>query len=71
MKGYRVYPGQNQQLFTNAGLRPGDLVTSVNGVALDDPQKSLQMLNDLSKAHDVTVVVDRDGKPQTLNFTLN
>ena len=71
MKGYRVYPGQNQALFANAGLRPGDLVTSVNGIQLDDTQKALQMLNDLSKAGNVTVVVDRGGQPQTLNVTFN
>ncbi|TXH04928.1 MAG: type II secretion system protein GspC [Nevskiaceae bacterium] len=71
MRGYRVYPGQNQALFNTAGLRPGDLVTSVNGIELDDTQKALQMLNDLSKASSVTVVVERAGQPQTLNVSFN
>jgi general secretion pathway protein C len=71
MKGYRVYPGQNQALFANAGLRPGDLVTSVNGIQLDDTQKALQMLNDLSKAGSVSVVVDRGGQLQTINVSFN
>ena len=71
MKGYRIYPGQNQALFANAGLRPGDLVTSVNGIQLDDTQKALQMLNDLSKASNVSVVVERGGQPQTLNVSFN
>src|SRR5690348_629205 len=31
LKGYRVYPGKDRSVFTAAGLRPGDLVTSVNG----------------------------------------
>ena len=71
MKGYRVYPGQNQTLFNNAGLRPGDLVTSVNGIQLDDTQKAMQMLSDLSKAGSVSVVIDRGGQPQTINVTFN
>lgn len=71
MKGYRVYPGQNQALFANAGLRPGDLVTSVNGIQLNDTQKALQMLNDLSKASSISVVVERGGQPQTLNVSFN
>ncbi len=71
MKGYRVYPGQNQTLFNNAGLRPGDLVTAVNGVPLDDTQKAMQMLSDLSKAGSVSVVIDRGGQPQTINVSFN
>jgi general secretion pathway protein C len=71
MKGYRVYPGQNQALFNNAGLRPGDLVTSVNGIQLDDTQKAMQMLSDLSKAGSVSVVVDRGGQSQTINVSFN
>lgn len=71
MKGYRVYPGQNQTLFNNAGLRPGDLVTSVNGVQLDDTQKAMQMLSDLSKAGSANLVVDRGGQSQTINVSFN
>lgn len=71
MKGYRVYPGQNQALFNGAGLHPGDLVTAVNGVQLDDTQKAMQMLTDLSKAGSVSVVLDRGGQPQTINVSFN
>lgn len=71
MKGYRVYPGQNQALFNNAGLRPGDLVTSINGLVLDDPQKAMQMISDLSKAGSISVVIDRGGQPQTINVSFN
>src|SRR6185503_21059375 len=59
LKGYRVYPGRDRAAFTAAGLRPGDLVTSVNGVQLDDPAKALQMLGDLSQAGQVNLVVER------------
>jgi general secretion pathway protein C len=71
MRGFRVYPGQKQNLFNGTGLQPGDLVTSVNGVQLDDTQKALQMLNDLSKAGNVSVVVDRGGQSQTINVSFN
>lgn len=71
MKGYRVYPGQNQSLFNNAGLHPGDLVTSVNGIQLSDTQKAMQMLSDLSKAGSANLVIDRGGQPQTINVNFN
>ena len=71
LHGYRVYPGKNASVFTNTGLRAGDLVTSVNGITLDDTQKALQMLNDLSKSGSVSLTVDRGGQTQTINVSFN
>lgn len=71
LHGYRVYPGKNASVFTNAGLKPGDLVTAVNGTAMDDTKKALQMLNDLSKASNVSLTIDRGGQLQTINVTFN
>jgi general secretion pathway protein C len=71
LHGYRIYPGKNTAVFNSAGLKPGDLVTSVNGVGLDDTQKALQMLNDLSKANSVSLTVDRGGQLQTINVNFN
>jgi len=70
LKGYRIYPGRDRSAFTQAGLRPGDLVTSVNGVQLDDPAKALQLLSDLSQAGQVTLVVERGGQAQTISLNL-
>lgn len=71
LHGYRVYPGKNVSTFANAGLRPGDLVTAVNGTPLDDTQKALQMLNELSRAGSVSLTVDRGGQTQTINVSFN
>ena len=71
LKGYRVYPGRDRSMFTNIGLRPGDLVTAVNGIQLDDGQKALQTLNELKQAGSVTLTIERGGQVQTLNVSLN
>jgi len=71
LKGYRVYPGRDRSAFSAAGLRPGDLVTSVNGVQLDDPAKALQMLGDLSTAGQVNLVVERGGQSQNISINLS
>lgn len=71
MRGYRIYPGRNRGIFSTAGLRPGDLVTAVNGVELDDPAKSLQLLGDLSQASNLSVTIERGGNQQTINVNLN
>ena len=71
MKGYRVYPGRDRAAFTAAGLRPGDLVTAVNGVQLDDPAKALQLLGDLGQSGQVNLVVDRGGQSQNISINLS
>lgn len=69
--GYRIFPGRDHAVFQAAGLRAGDVVTAVNGVQLDDPAKSLQLLSDLSQASSVTLTVQRGGESQTINVNLS
>lgn len=69
LAGYRIYPGRDRTVFTAAGLRPGDVVTSVNGVALNDPGRAMQTLSELSQSSQINITVDRGGQPQ--NFTLS
>lgn len=71
MKGYRIYPGRKRELFKEAGLRPGDIVTSVNGVALDDPGKGFQLLGDLSSAQQLNLQIERGGQTQSVSVNLN
>jgi general secretion pathway protein C len=71
LRGYRVYPGRDRTIFGAVGLRPGDLVTQVNGIQLNDANTALQMLGQLSSASNLTVVVERGGQQQTLNVNLN
>lgn len=68
-RGYRVYPGRNRQQFAKLGLQPGDLVLSINGTALDDPQRGMEIFNTMSTSDRVSVTVERNGQPQEL--TLN
>jgi general secretion pathway protein C len=68
-RGYRVYPGRNRQQFAKLGLQPGDLVLSINGTPLDDPQRGLEVFNTLSASDRVSVTIERNGQAQEL--TLN
>jgi general secretion pathway protein C len=65
-RGYRVYPGRNRQQFTRLGLHPGDLVMSINGTPLDDPQRGMEIFRSISSADQVRVTIERNGKPQEL-----
>ncbi|HKE45586.1 MAG TPA: type II secretion system protein GspC [Steroidobacteraceae bacterium] len=69
-RGYRVYPGRNRQQFTRLGLRPGDLVMSINGTPLDDPQRGMEIFRSIGSADQVRVTVERNGKPQELTLNM-
>lgn len=71
LHGYRIYPGKDRSIFSQVGLRPGDLVTQVNGVQLDDASKALKMLSELKDVNQLNLVVERGGQAQTINVNLN
>ena len=67
-QGYRVYPGRDRQRFTALGLRPGDLITQINGVALDDPARGMEIFRSLGDASQVSVTLERSGQAQVLSL---
>jgi general secretion pathway protein C len=70
LKGYRIYPGPNRQQFAALGLRAGDLVTEINGVALNNPAQGMEVFRSLGGASQVTLTVERDGQPQVLSLNM-
>ncbi|MGE0030291.1 MAG: type II secretion system protein GspC [Steroidobacteraceae bacterium] len=67
LRGYRVYPGRNRAQFARLGLQPGDLVTAVNGAALDDPNRGLEILRGIGAGTAVMLSIDRNGQQQQLS----
>lgn len=66
LRGYRVYPGRNRAQFSGLGLQPGDLVLAVNGAALDDPNRGLEILRGVGQGTAVTLTVERGGQQQQI-----
>lgn len=70
LKGYRVTPGRDRRLFNRVGLRPGDVVTSVNGVPLSDPAQMGKLFDQLATARRLDVTVERGGQQSQLSLDL-
>jgi len=68
LRGYRVYPGRNRAQFAGLGLQPGDLVMAVNGAALDDPNRGLEILRGVGQGSAVTLTVERGGQQQQITI---
>lgn len=70
LQGYRVNPGDERELFARAGLRPGDVVTQVNGLPLSDPSQLGELMQQFTSSPRVDVTVERAGRPVTLTLDL-
>lgn len=66
MVGFRVNPGRRREEFAAIGLQPGDIVTDVNGTAMNDPSKGIQVFEALGESTQATVTVLRGGNPEVL-----
>ena len=60
--GIRLYPGPNSSLFARVGLRPGDLLTAVNGVKLINPLQGYNLIERFANQHvPIVLSIERNG----------
>jgi len=69
-RGYRIYPGRNRAAFTRLGLRPGDLVTAINGTPLDDPSRGQEVFRTIGSSTEAHITVLRNGQQQDLTLNM-
>ncbi len=69
VRGVLVYPVADGAPLRKLGLVPGDLVTAINGMPLDDLQRNQEAFQTLKASDAPMVTVMRQGK--TLTLTLN
>ncbi|MCG5500730.1 type II secretion system protein GspC [Ectothiorhodospira lacustris] len=70
MKGFAVSPRRDPALFRQAGLRPGDVVTGINGTpisAVTDPQA---LMAELAQATEVRLDLERQGRAMSLTLPI-
>jgi general secretion pathway protein C len=70
LTGVRVSTGMDTALMSQIGLRPGDIVTAVNGAPVDSLARGQQIIEGLRTAASARVTVLRDGKPTDITITL-
>ncbi len=69
--GFLVRKLNRSSLLTQMGIKPGDVILRVNNMALDSPEKALQILQQLREARQLTVDLERKDKPMTFAYEIN
>lgn len=70
MTGVRLSTGTDASLMNQMGLRPGDVVTAVNGAPVDSLARGQQIIEGLRNASSARVTVLRDGRPTDVTISL-
>ena len=65
------FAGRDRRAFASLGLRPGDLVTEINGMALNNPAQGMEAFSTLSDATQVTLTLERNGQPVSLSVDVS
>jgi general secretion pathway protein C len=69
IRGFQVFPGSRKSAFTKWGLQPGDVLTSLDGAALVDPDQVQLLLGTLSEGAALSASVRRsDGSIAQLSL---
>jgi general secretion pathway protein C len=68
--GMRLLGVKPNTLLGQLGMQNGDVLTSINGFEMNDPQKMLEAYSKLMRADKLTATVVRGGKPVNLEYAI-
>ncbi len=69
-EGFRMIGMGSGSLFSDIGFANGDVIQAVNGDKIDSPNKALSLYDALKNKARLTVLIERDGQPKTLRYTI-
>jgi hypothetical protein len=67
--GFKIMSLQGDS-WRGVDLKPGDVVTKVNGFPIERPEQALEVFQSLDVASELRVGVERDGVPHELHYSI-
>jgi general secretion pathway protein C len=65
-----VSPGKQREQFEQLGFKQGDLVTGINGIALDDPANTMRLYQTMRTASEAVFELEREGESLSISVQL-
>jgi type II secretion system protein C len=69
-RGFRIANLRDPNFWAGVDLKPGDVVTAVNGFPIEHPEQAQTAFESLQVASELKVAYDRDGKPRELVYAI-
>lgn len=70
ISGYKIFAIKPGSVYTEIGLKNGDIINNINGIEIDSPEKALQLLAQLKSENDFQIDLVRNGQPKTYSYRL-
>ena len=71
IQGYRIYPGSDRHTFKSLGLRPGDLVTEIDGQPLTDSVVAFGLFEKALSGQAVQFSILRGDEPKKIEIKVD
>jgi len=68
--GFKLFSIRPGSLYSKIGIKNGDVISRINGYEITSPDKALEIYSKLKDAKQITVDLNRRGKPQTLDYSI-
>ena len=68
--GFRVAALRDPAWWAGVDLKPGDVVTAVNGFTIEHPEEALEAFRSLDVSSELRVAYERDGSPRELRYSI-
>lgn len=68
--GLRLVGISPNSVYSQLGIRSGDVIHSVNGVSLDNQRQAMEMLDKMRSEKSVTIEVERRGKKEKIEYDI-
>jgi type II secretion system protein C len=68
--GFRVAALHDTPFWKGVDLKPGDVVTSVNGFPIEHPEQAQTAFDSLEVSSELRVAYERDGQPRELVYAI-
>ncbi|MEZ4467523.1 MAG: type II secretion system protein GspC [bacterium] len=69
-QGFKIVGVRPGSLYSQIGVRSGDILKSVNGEEISSPNKALELYEKLKNSDNVAVDVERRGRKVTLDYSI-
>jgi general secretion pathway protein C len=69
-QGFKLVGVRPGSLYSHIGIRSGDVLKDVNGDEISSPNKALEMYEKLKNSSNVTLEIERRGRPSSLDYKI-
>lgn len=69
-EGFKLVGVRPGSMYRALGIRSGDVIKSINGKAIDSPNKALELFDQLKNSSALQLEIERRGQPKQLGYTI-